>query len=362
MKIVQLAVYDTNIGDSIAIKAIRNRFEKYCNEPVEWVDLNLIKHFYRSGNDIKKSKQVLKNFTEKADLLIVGGCGLIEGAGWNNMKTGWKLPFNHETMDSIKCPVVAFGLGANFFRKMPTLTEKGSKALQEFINKCEIFSVRNDGSYEVLTQMGFTDIEEVPDGGIIYSPERIIDDKQKVENIIFNPTFNNNMEINKGRNMDTPTKKGLMEKMKGKNIKYFAHTPKSYTGWKGNYLFGSSTLISGLKLENVDKYIDDNYGVKFDGIVTMHGHGQLIAFGKNVPVISLATQDKNVGFCKKYDLMDYLVDSQDNNWVESLFEKMNKLQNDSEYLKKWYEIRHKHYGKIIDIFDNMIKRTVEVAA
>lgn len=361
LKVVQLAVYNTNIGDTIAIKAIRNRFEKYCDQPVEWIDLDLLKNFYRDGNDPKKARKKLEQFTKNANLLIVGGCGLIEGAGWNRMKTGWKLPFSAETVGSIKCPVVTFGVGANFFRGMPTLTEKGSEALQVFINHCKYFSVRNDGSFEVLNEMGFTGIEEVPDGGLIYPQERVVKDKEQIKTMIFNPTFNNNAKINEFRKIDNSVKKGVMDKMKEKGIRYFAHTPKSYTGWKGHYLFGSNVLMSGVKTENVDKYIDDNYGKAFDAITTMHGHGQLIAFGKNVPFITFATQDKNVGFNRKYGLLDYQVDTQEDNWSIKLFEKMDRLQNDSEYLKTWYETRHSHYDKMVDTFDDLIKRSIETA-
>jgi polysaccharide pyruvyl transferase WcaK-like protein len=362
MKIAQIAVYKTNIGDTIAIQAIRNRMEKYYGEPIEWKDIDLIKTFARHKNDVSKSKSTLSKITKEVDLLIVGGCGLIEGANWNKTKTGWKLPFNSKTLKGVHCPMVSFAIGANFFRGMDTLTPAGKAGLNDFIDRCDLFSVRNDGSYETLRKMGFKQekLEEVPDGGIIYDQDRIKEDLDEIKLVAFNPTYNNSAQINKRRGITPGVRKKIGEFFKSTKGVYLPHTPKAYKGWKGEWLASQTRLKSGLKAPNVDAYIDEFYN-KVDALVPMHGHGQLVAFGKNVPFITLATQDKNSDFCKKYSLTDYMIDSKNSKWVDNLFKLVEKLQSDEQYLKNWYEIRHLHYGNIVETFDDYTKRVIELA-
>ena len=66
----------------------------------------------------------------------------------------------------------------------------------------------------------------------------------------------------------------------------------------------------------------------FDYVVPMHGHGQLIAYGKNIPYISIAGQEKMSELDKKLGLEDYCVDTKKNDCEKILDEKLNKLLNE----------------------------------
>jgi polysaccharide pyruvyl transferase WcaK-like protein len=362
VKIAQIGVFNRNIGDTIALQAIRNRIGKYYDGEIEWVSVDLLDKFAKVQNDIGKSKARLNEATKDADLLIVGGCGLIEGGSYNRLKTGWKLPFNKETLPSVKCPMVAFAIGLNLFRGQEGLTSKGIESVNHFINACDLFSVRNDGSYEGMRKLGFRQekLEEVPDGGIIYDPERIKADLEKVEDVAFNPTYNRKQAINRKRGLTPDVTSGLIKYFNGINASVLPHIHKAYGGWKGaKWMANQKELTVGLKLNKVDRYIDKHYN-KIDLLVPMHGHGQLIAFGKNVPFISLSTQDKLRNLCKKYNLEEYCVDTSKKDWKVELIKKIDKIRTNKDYLQKFYEIRHSHYDKIIDTFDNYTKRVIEL--
>ena len=66
----------------------------------------------------------------------------------------------------------------------------------------------------------------------------------------------------------------------------------------------------------------------------------MITLGMNIPGIYVSTQDKVRDFSLNNGLADYNVDILEQDWQAKLKIKVNHLKEpDSDYLRKWYEIR-----------------------
>jgi polysaccharide pyruvyl transferase WcaK-like protein len=321
--IIQMGSYGRNLGDSIALLNIRkslNKLGKY-----KWTDLS-----YRLPLN--------PSLINSHDAIIVGGGGLIEGDQWG-IKNGthWKLPFTEDNIKKIKVPIIVFGVGLNFFRTRPKLSPKGIANLNALIHHAKFFSVRNDGSFQELQTITNTDkVLEVPDPGLI---------------------------TNKTNPVKTNLHKGFLGL--SVNSEKILATRKISKKWMKSYASKSKldliphtvddvTLVS----KKISNYRDINYFNiynNYDFGICIRGHSQLIAFAKNIPTISLATQDKVLNFCKNYKLMEYCVDTLENDWESKLDTKVHLLKKDTDYVNDWYRISE----PLISLFKTQYTSSIE---
>lgn len=99
-------------------------------------------------------------------------------------------------------------------------------------------------------------------------------------------------------------------------------------------------------------------------IIGTRGHSQIIPFGYAIPFINIATQAKNFGFMKTYDLEDCMLDSSKIS-TETIIEKIecvlahreeisNKIKTKLEFIwnateKEWNTINHEVCPKVIKV-------------
>ena len=112
-----------------------------------------------------------------------------------------------------------------------------------------------------------------------------------------------------------------------------------------------------VNFKNTLKSFDDYKNYRW-GIV-MRGHGQLVSFGMRLPCIYLVSQDKLKGFCENYNLKNYMVDTQNNNYLSDLQEKIDLMDNDN-YVNEWYNIRDKHMKKMRKDFNDFSVKVLNV--
>lgn len=355
MKICHLGSYDKNIGDNVALYNVRKWFEDKIEIEWESCDLN---QFYSINNEIKKTIEKIKILNENCDGFFIGGGGLIEGGIWNKTDTGWKLPFNEEILSWITKPIFCIGLGVNHFRGLPELTERGWHNLHSLIEKSSVFSVRNDGSFEILKKQGLNNIYEIPDPGLIYKTF-----KQRIENPLegfFQPAMNLTPAINIHRKL-TRDNMAFLENLSLKhNLISLPHTLKDFNFFHKLESFYEKEELSKALLDSKMKEILKCYSIKDYGVV-MRGHGQLISCGMNVPAIYFSTQDKVLGFSMKNGYKNYTVDTQQDNWKEKLDNKIYRLKTDKDYLSKWYENNEKNikiFNKQYDDFLSIILKDI----
>jgi len=347
MKIAQMGFYGTNTGDNAALYNIRRYID------AEWTDINM-QDLANANQSIPQLVNLFLDINNKYDMIMVGGAGLIEGGVWNNTPTGWKLPFNKDTLSVISIPIVVFGVGFNFFRGMPKLNEEGKKNLSLLIDKAKVFSVRNDGSYEELMDAvtPSKEIYEIIDAGGMQEVE--CPQKDKIEIGCFNPTMNGGGPW-QSRNIPIDN---LLRIIKSHNMQAHTHGHKAYCPEYDSldWIINKDEFIHNLKNDfqkNIEIYND------VDFIVPMHQHGQLFSFGKNIPYISIASMEKMVKQDKKLGLENYSVDTSLNNWTEILDKKIVRLKTDKEYLKIWYTVRKVRMKRLRKEFKEFCKKVIK---
>lgn len=341
-KIVQLGSYDRNIGDNIALYNIRHNMETNRpsdKQPLDWLNLD-INTFHILNNSIQHSKNIFKDLQNNhgVDMLVIGGGGLFENA--KRYDSGWKLPFTKEVLQEIKIPVVVYAAGINYFYNFPQLDEK---AKEEVINLCkasDLFSLRNDGSYEIFKDFCGLGITELPDPGLVFDPQiNQISTKNNISKGFFQPAWNNKPEQKKGRRFTDDNLNKINQFCSKNGLDNFCHTPKDYSfpWFDKEYVIPVNLFETACQYQNVLKTIG-LYG-KYDFSIALRGHGQLIAIGANLPSVYLSTQPKVLGFSEKNGFEDYTVDIRDEDWYDQLTNKIELLKNDESYLRKWYKTR-----------------------
>lgn len=330
MKILHLAAYNRNIGDSIAIENIRKQFPTY-----EW-----------KGVDIQSGSATKKILEQDYDILLIGGGGLIEGGGWNKTKWGWKLPFNQTEIKMIKKPMVVFAVGLNFFRGLEQLTNVGRDNLNTLIERSYLFSVRNDFSGSLIKQYYDGDkVHIIPDPGVIQSD---VEQREVLTKILFSPALNKNPNIMKHRNINN---KQILKVQELFRCDCIAHTEK-------DFLAGLKQVIK-LKELSENKFtgaffdVYDNYHL----VIAMRGHAQLVAYGKGIPCIALSSQKKLTGFYKNVGMDEYIVDTESKNWIDLLKNKVKQLQDNPQ---KWYDIRNKYINSLRQDFFEFCNKIKEL--
>jgi len=336
MRVLHLAAYNKNIGDSIAVEHIRKEFPG-----LEWIDLDI---------ECENSYDTIKE--QDYDLLMIGGGGLIEGAGWNRRPSGWKIPLTKDNLREIDKPIVVFAVGCNFFRGMEQLNELGLSSLKALIDRAELFSVRNDGSGRLLKEIYGQDLEIdiIPDPGVIWDKEVKRKERGEINKILFAPSINTNAHIMKHRGINNKEIHRLVKEIGAKTI---GHTPKDFVPY-----FNHIVSLQELKDSNFSGAAFSAYD-DFDLVIAMRGHAQLVAYGKNIPCITLSTQNKISGFYKTVEMGHYLADTKEDGWRERLFKCINCIDDD---LEVWYDLREKHIHKLKDDFNNFcdkVKKLIE---
>jgi len=337
VKIAQLASYNINIGDNIAIYNIRRVLSSLVDDKIYWTDVN-IASFHEINNSIKPCKEMLKKISDENDMLIIGGGGLIEG-GNDKHATHWKLPFNEEILAEIDIPIVCFAAGINYFRNWPGISDKGIENIKLFADKCSLFSLRNDGSVDLFREFSDQPVEEVPDPGLVFDDLLQIPRRTEINNGFLQTAWNNKAQQMEGRGFNGRNMYRMLQTTGQYGLPNFPHTRKDYNFPSIPTVFSLDAFNQGVKYERFLNIIS-TYS-KFDYSVAMRGHGQMIAIAVNLPSIYLSTQDKVRDFSYRNGFDDYNVDILESEWHAKLNEKIDRLKTDKEYLQNWYEIRDK---------------------
>ena len=352
IRVAHLASYNINAGDNIASYNIRTRLETIIEDKIQWTSINIIPiHEFR--NNIERCKSLFKNISNTNDLLLVGGGGLIEFE--HKFETGWKLPFNDEILKLVDIPIVAFGVGLNTFRNRDRVSQLGLYNTKRFIEACNMFSVRNDGSQNLVKNYLNMNSLEVPDPGLIFGFET--KRKTNISAGFFQPAWNTGTDIVAGRSLFPENIKKLSNVVEKLNLKIIPHTPKDYK-FPGipidAFCWTEERFKEIIKYENFMEIF--NHYFNFDYGIVMRGHGQLCSVGLNVPAIYFSTQDKVLDFSNNNEFQNYNVDIRESDWDKKLLEKADRLKNDEQYLSEWYEIRNRNMQVYEKSFGNYCEK------
>jgi polysaccharide pyruvyl transferase WcaK-like protein len=371
MKITQLGCFDRNFGDSIALMNPRRSINKNINN-IEWSSVDLVERFHRVRNSVSICRKILSKISEKNDIFFIGGAGLIEDE--KRFGTGWKLPFDKKILSDIKIPIIVFGVGLNFHRRQVSLREPSFEKLCLLIDQSEIFSVRNDGSYENLhgffkkykgDMSLFDKVQVVPDAGLIFEPEEQNNRVTEIRNKAFNPAWSNKSILREdSRKLHFILNNPKIKEVLNKEYSFYPHTSKDFNKKVcKNYRLDKEMFKHYSKTKNVYEALSfyDTFHLMFG----LHAHAQLISIGKNVPCISYSSVDKISDFVKKYNLEEFNIEPEgktEKDVTKEFLQLNDRFTNDADFLNSWYNKRdvmvkkfHSEYNEGINNVCNIIK-------
>lgn len=343
MKILHIGAYNRNIGDTIAILNARKCWST-LNPNIEWFESD-IGQFWNVYINIRQIKNYFKDIEEKGfDAILFGGGGLIEYGGYEHYASGWKLPFNKEVLESFNIPVYFHAIGVNIFRGGIEYSDKAKKALQETIELAGGFSVRNDGSYEKLRDwigLDVSNVDVIADPGMLFL-DGFVEKKDTVKVGGIQPAFNGSEGINRQRFKSKENIDYISNLTK--DMICYPHVTKDYNRINAKPVVSREDFTTLITSDKLNDFLE--LYKKIDYVIAMRGHGQLITIGMGLPGLYFTTQDKVRDFSLLNGFEDYNIDIEDENWKQKLEDKIELLtQPNSEYLKKWYEIREEQLEK-----------------
>jgi len=349
MKFLHLAAPGRNVGDNALIMGMRSLFNNH--------ELHL-ENVRSTVLDNKKISKINKDY----DGLIIGGGGLLHSTP-NTRKqkknsSGTLINIDTKNLQHMQKPLIIYGVGYNVFDKEVDLCDLARRSIIDMINKSCHFSVRNDGSKERL--LGFLkrkdlDIIEVPDPGLYCSskPEKYdYLSSHKKNNIAIQLAadrllnrFNNKQEIE----IFVNEIKDFI-KLSNSQCWLVPHTPVDYD-FINRYFSGHKIFPLKIGLEQSSLVM--GFYKQMKCVIGQRGHANICPFGLNVPIISLVSHPKNIGFMRKVGFSNYAVNVNDYDlhsklldMIESIDENYIVLQN-----KKNQELKQKSTRTIKEIFD-----------
>jgi polysaccharide pyruvyl transferase WcaK-like protein len=161
--------WNRNFGDWVLHDAVQHHLSGAAAVPMRFVSVDSQRTTY--GRDL------IGKLNAEADLLVVGGGGLIFHRPEDESRSGWQWNIGLDDLDRIEVPFVVNAIGYNRFphdeRPWPAVLDAHLLRVQQ---RAELFSVRNSGTRRELVRRGLDPerIAVVPDAGL-FAPCHAVD-------------------------------------------------------------------------------------------------------------------------------------------------------------------------------------------
>jgi len=153
--------WNRNFGDWVLFDSIQHHLRQAAGRDVHFVPVDSQRTAYRD--------ELIAKLNAEADLLVVGGGGLIFNRPEDNSVSGWQFNIRPEDIEKIKVPLVVYGIGYNRFpfdgNDFPPVLNTHLKKVQDL---SALFSVRNRGTRREIERRGLDPqkIRVVSDAGV----------------------------------------------------------------------------------------------------------------------------------------------------------------------------------------------------
>jgi|TARA_R110000803_G_scaffold210841_1_gene284318 hypothetical protein len=123
--------------------------------PLRFINLDLKQAIPIADDTVKLINQ--------GDMLLVGGGGLVMRGDGFSTDSGWQFNISLPNLADIEVPIVVYGIGYNNFPYEDPLSDQVWEHLRIVQNRAALFSVRDQGTKQVLMQHGLKDMDVIPD-------------------------------------------------------------------------------------------------------------------------------------------------------------------------------------------------------
>jgi len=320
-----------NFGDHGLGIGVRNLFQRYFDRDL------LFKLF--DTHDLEFDRRLIRKMNSEADLLLVGGGGLI-----HELRGRWMFRMPDSLVREARAPIVVYGIGYNQFRGQPAVSGRVLKNIRSLQEKALAFSVRNDGSREILSELGIA-AEEVPVPGFFAGP------------IIPSPPLKGDyavlqlaadMKRQRGYRDDefVPEMRGVMRYILGQGCRIvLAPHVKADMELCRNVMSGMET--DGAILWDLMRLLRDEHNLEGLSyyrharfVIGMRGHAQVFSIAAGVPVITIGNHRKHLDLLRKLRLPeDYYTEATDPDLGARLIGMIERLETERDSLCKLYRSR-----------------------
>lgn len=303
IKIAHLASFSGNIGDVANHESFYFNFKKALNCDIEITKLE-IRDYYLIWNNKKFDDDFIK-LVNQHDLFIIGGGNLFELC-WDYSDTGTTVNLSNEQLDKINTPILINAIGLDVYKGVNQENlEKFSSFIAKLQEKESFFTVRNEGSFDVIREY-FPQYEKyilkTMDNGF-YLSDLLKNTKKEKKYIGFNIAKDmaniryHNMSYEFFLEEICKTIKRICDETDYK-IMMLPHIYSDYEaimdimGMLDNQLvrtrFSIAPLIHGLEIDTF------NYYQQCRAIYAMRFHANVCAISLNIPTVPILNYPKHI--------------------------------------------------------------------
>jgi polysaccharide pyruvyl transferase WcaK-like protein len=314
LKVLHIASFNGNIGDNANHNGFYYLFKKNITDNVEFDQLEM-RRFYFSWNDKKFDESFAKK-ANRYDLVVFGGGNFFD-ITWPDSATGTTIDIQKLILEKIDTPIFfnALGLGYGIDKNFNEKAVDKFKAFLDYITNNDQFFVtlRNDGSYENLEKLygaQYLDrIYEIPDNGFFiqtgdYDHSLFTNGYKSIGiNLVYDGKenrFPNDITYKEFVNKFALIVEDFLKEHKDYQVIFFPHIYNDIFTINNaieniddkirRYRIKIAPYLSG---QGVEKYIFSLYE-ECDLIMGMRFHSNVVAIGRNIPSIGLATNHYRV--------------------------------------------------------------------
>lgn len=350
-----------NFGDHALGYGVRRVFARNFQKPLIFK--------VQDVHSFNITKSALDEINRTADLLLVGGGGLIYGVGHTKYlepipeRNIWMFKIPDELVADIQIPLVVFGVGYNQFRNQDRLHPEIVHNLKLVKEKSVAFSVRNDQSKAHLEKYQI-DCDEVPDPGFFldddyhrpkvdgdYAVVQIAYDAPK-ERQIDGVEFAHKMSIVCKHILDLGYRLVFCPHCKP-DIKMSKKIMSMCDSRKGIYIWDYwETLRDELLLRNLGYYKHAHF------VIAMRGHAQIIPFGMEVPFLTIANHRKHEQILGDLGFSHLLVDVNEDNFVEKCISVVDLVLDTRDQLVATCKNKMRYFNGLVDRYIQSVSSLV----
>lgn len=320
-----VGAWANNYGDRVLQAANTNILKDRCKEDLQFVYIDTQKTYF--------SEALIEKMNAEADLMLIGGGGLIFHRPIDKSHSGWQVNIDTKSIDKIKVPIAVYGIGYNKFaydrHVFPQLMWDN---IQVMVDKSEVFSVRNWGTYRAMEEHGIKmdKIEVVPDAGMFIKAEpfnhRVFqNDKIKIglnwaadrpeQRFISDQRLNQSMRATLELCRDVVEKydakvyliEHLLRNDMNAEIKDQLHDMVAdILGFDAVVLYEELYEELYPPFDYTAGFFADIYR-QMDLVYGMRGHACIVPFGQNTPVIGIGQHKKVKWFLDEVGLAEFCV-------------------------------------------------------
>lgn len=331
MRILHTYCLNYNIGDYALGIGVKNLLRNYLE--VDFIGDTNIQG--REFNEYYINEVINKRY----DLLVIGGGGIIHGAHWPN---GWFWLIDKALIKQIQIPFIVYGVGYNYWEEEGGIPQRGIEHLKETLRHASYFSVRNDGSAgRILAQTGIK-APAIPDPGFHINLNTTYERKIDQAYVIIQ-LANDKPESRFGT---LEKRDRFIEDMREVTL----NLSRNYKVLFAPHVFDDVSIsreiaegIANAEVWDFGYYAFDHAEESLgfyqyaEFVIAMRGHGQIIPIAFNTPVIALENHPKHRGLMEEFDLLDYNVKVDSEDFRDHLFSTIEVLEQNREALTRTYQ-------------------------